>query len=399
MSFPPISQIVQNQIPNVLNVGCSNDNLLAIGANGDIDPYTTNANSTQLLRAMACNGRMCKSLREHEPIKIQDVENYVNRTANHTLPGNRLSLVSANITHFLANNPSKQPRVLIFPCNIAYQREDGGWDESNAWRNHRTGIVLETITRVLNENKVFEQPEYFTNLLDSKSKDVAVDKVVHVQLPENNFSLNHLFIFPLHEGFSSADSLFSQYQKASQKLDKVDKDAHVVVIPPATSRQYEKLVQPAQKLCAQMSPLLSVGSGVSVVCYPGGPDYSALLQAGLKEKEIKRMATALFSPPLQHYGLRGDETLWKVLEKNLREIELPPTATEAKRLIKKEIRKITAYDFDTLQVENDKLTCKALDKYAEDPRQTWVSLSFWKETGIPTLLERYRKLVTSWNNR
>ena len=239
MSFPPISQIVQNQIPNVLNVGCSNDNLLAIGANGDIDPYTTNANSTQLLRAMACNGRRCKSLREHEPIKIQDVENYVNRTANHTLPGNRLSLVSANITHFLANNPSKQPRVLIFPCNIAYQREDGDWDESNAWRNHRTGIVLETITRVLNENKVFEQPEYFTNLLDSKSKDVAVDKVVHVQLPENNFSLNHLFIFPLHEGFSSADSLFSQYQKASQKLDKVDKDAHVVVIPPATSRQYK----------------------------------------------------------------------------------------------------------------------------------------------------------------
>ena len=397
MNVPPLSQPVWTQIETALQLRPDEDNNITIDACGNVDPFVANRNSSNLLRDVHCDFRNCKGkgLEGHKLVRVSDVRNYLGGVSSHNVSIDRLSLVSADLTHFLENNPSNQPRILMFPCNIAYERNDGRWDPEKGWQKHRTGVVLKTLTRFLNDKHILKE-EKFNALLDIQEKNARLETVIHVELPDNRCCLKHLFIFPLHEHFSSTESLSSQYTMVRQALKKMATDAHVALIPPAMTNQYNESVPSARELNLQMAPLLSSGSGVSVVCYPGGPEYSSL-QCELKEGPIKSMVASLFVPPLRQYGLRGDEVLWNLLEARFRQVELPQTEDQMKKLVEKELGDITGVNF--LRWRSGGHFFESLRQYTDSSKEMVASLEFWKEDGMHKLLERYRNLLRNGNGR
>ena len=255
MNVPPLSQFVWTQIETALKLGADEGNSIAIDVCGNVDPYITDRNSSNLLRAVDCDSRRCKGLIDHKSVRVSDARNYLELVSHHNFSIDRLSLVSADLRHFLENNPSNQPRILMFPCNIAYELSDGDWNPEKGWRKHRTGVVLKTLTQFLNDKDILKTAD-FKALLDRQERNARLDTVINVELPDNRCSLKHLFIFPLHERFSSKELLSSQYTMVRRMLKNMATDAHVALIPPAMSFQYKQYVPSACELCVQMAPLL-----------------------------------------------------------------------------------------------------------------------------------------------
>ncbi|EAR11336.1 hypothetical protein [Reinekea blandensis] len=90
----------------------------------------------------------------------------------------------------------------------------------------------------------------------------------------------------------------------------------------------------------------------------------------------------VFDPKPEQWGLRGDPYLWDELKEKLENVELPESEHELKTLIETEIERSLA---NPITYEG-KIT---IDRFKHGGMSSGgISLSFWKETGIPLLISR-----------
>lgn len=86
--------------------------------------------------------------------------------------------------------------------------------------------------------------------------------------------------------------------------------------------------------------------------------------------------------PVQ-WGLRGDPFLWRELKETFREIDMPDTAQELRRLIEKEYEKSTGYSISYQK----KFSIERFHSHGMSSSS--ISPDFWVNSGIPLLINSY----------
>lgn len=97
------------------------------------------------------------------------------------------------------------------------------------------------------------------------------------------------------------------------------------------------------------------------------------------------MLSDLFEPEPARWGLRGDPHLWRELRAALASQPAPGSAAELAQLLAQTFEQLTGAPLDAQQpIFVARLNHGGMSGGYVDPR-------FWAETGLPLLIERFRR--------
>jgi len=94
---------------------------------------------------------------------------------------------------------------------------------------------------------------------------------------------------------------------------------------------------------------------------------------------------SLFDHEVTQWGLRGDTYLWRELRSRFADVPLPATASDLRVLLEKAIADILG---TTLDQADDVVYTPAFDP-GHGMSAGSISTIWWRETGVPTLLDRF----------
>jgi hypothetical protein len=100
----------------------------------------------------------------------------------------------------------------------------------------------------------------------------------------------------------------------------------------------------------------------------------------------------LFARQPNTWGLRGDPRVWEEMRKRLRGRELPADFFTARGLFEKTFAEIVEIGLGGTVGEGDKVYRKELAT-GSGMSDGYVSLHFWKFTGLPILVDRWAAAV------
>ena len=93
--------------------------------------------------------------------------------------------------------------------------------------------------------------------------------------------------------------------------------------------------------------------------------------------------TIIFTEKPSQWGLRGDPFLWDAIKDWMMKKVFPASRNELESLLKEAFEEITAASLDSTQT----IYIERFDKGGMSGGQ--ISADFWKERGIPLLLDRF----------
>ena len=346
------------------------------------------------LKDASCSNQECSGPREHKAVTVYDVKTQLSPHKSH----NTVNVVQANIEHLLQINPSNQPRALVIPCNIALERGNNisDWTIEKGW-NDRSGIVLKTINTLLRKEGV-----QLDQLLYGKAPNSIAD-VVTVTLPQNKFCLTTLTLVPLSEFKSTPHTLTSQYTKVANDLRRSSQDSHVILVPVGTTAQYNRVVttftNTAYNLCLNQTASLSQEHGVTIACFPESNEAKVLSNPDNPIKQPSNIFTALFESSVDNTPRRGDDKLWKLLKQHFSHIDASLTTEAAfKAHLLETMQQLSGLDI--CHSTEEYLSSQLLFEPSEDPfcghigfSSGQVTPSYWKNSVVPELMARYRRMT------
>ena len=97
---------------------------------------------------------------------------------------------------------------------------------------------------------------------------------------------------------------------------------------------------------------------------------------------MKTLAS-LFAPNPDRWGLRGDPHLWWAMLSMFADVEMPTDRAALEAIVRRAFMEITGHSFD--ETENFFVEHLAHGGMSSG----YVSPEFWKEKGLPLLLERF----------
>ncbi|WP_199432909.1 hypothetical protein [Qaidamihabitans albus] len=92
------------------------------------------------------------------------------------------------------------------------------------------------------------------------------------------------------------------------------------------------------------------------------------------------------------WGLRGDPRVWEAMRERLRGKEMPPGFFAARDLLERTFAEIVGVGLDGIVERDDTVYRKELAT-GSGMSDGYVSLHFWKFTGLPILMDRWAATI------
>lgn len=180
--------------------------------------------------------------------------------------------------------------------------------------------------------------------------------------------------------------LDSCYRRALQVADELG--ARTVAFPLISAGVYGW--PRADAIAAAVETILDTASQVEearLVAFDEATFEQIRAQALLRQPVATAADTvgSLFEHEVDQWGLRGDTYLWRELRRRVADLPLPPTESDLRSLLEAAIGEILG---TPLGEADDVVYLPAFDP-GHGMSAGSVSTSWWRETGVPTLLNRF----------